>query len=56
MCRNVWRIFLEQGEYEKAKQYSDGNQEHIDTIVIRQAEHYFKQGRLVYRYYMCRSF
>ena len=45
--RDVWKIYLEQEQYEMAKKYATGHSRHMDTILICQAEHYFKEQRLV---------
>ena len=46
-CRDVWKIYLEQGQYEMAKKYATGHRDHMDTILVSQAQHYFQQQRLV---------
>lgn len=43
----MWKIYLEQEQYEMAKKYAKGHRGHMDTILVSQAEHYFKQQRLV---------
>lgn len=43
---DVWKIYLEQEQYEMAKKYATGHREHMDTILVSQAEHYFKEQRL----------
>ena len=45
--RDVWKIYLEQEQYEMAKKYATGHSGHMDTILVCQAEHYFKEQRLV---------
>ena len=57
--RNVWKIYLDQENFELAKKYADvstwivscrysfsqGSQRNLDTILVRQAESNFKKGR-----------
>jgi hypothetical protein len=43
--RNIWKIYLDQGKFDLAQKYAKNNQQNLDTILIRQAEHYFEQGR-----------
>jgi hypothetical protein len=43
--RDIWKIYLEQKNYEMAKRYAIGNREHMDIILVSQAEHYFKDQR-----------
>jgi hypothetical protein len=43
--RDVWKIYLEQEQYEEAKRYATGHSGHMDTVLVCQAEHYFKQQR-----------
>ena len=38
---------MEQEQYEMAKRYAKGNREHMDTILVCQAEQYFKDQRFV---------
>ena len=42
---DIWKIYLEQKNYEMAKRYAIGNREHMDVILVSQAEHYFKEQR-----------
>ena len=43
----MWKIYLEQGQYEMAKKYAEGHREHMDTVLVSQAEHYFEGQRSV---------
>ena len=45
--RDIWKIYLEQENYEMAKRYAIGNREHMDVILVSQAEHYFKEQRFL---------
>ena len=44
---DICKIYLEQKNYEMAKRYAIGNREHMDIILVSQAEHYFKDQRYV---------
>ncbi|KAK7864534.1 hypothetical protein R5R35_007310 [Gryllus longicercus] len=41
--RNVWKIYMEQGEFELAKQYCRDNPAHRDQVLVRQAGVFFKE-------------
>lgn len=43
--RNVWKIYLDQEKFDLAQKYAADDQQNLDSILIRQAEHYFTQGR-----------
>ncbi|KAH0950839.1 hypothetical protein HN011_007913 [Eciton burchellii] len=40
--RNVWQIYVDKGEFELAKQYCKNNPAHIDQVLVKQAEMFFK--------------
>ncbi|XP_053975095.1 vacuolar protein sorting-associated protein 18 homolog isoform X2 [Hylaeus anthracinus] len=40
--RNVWQIYIDKGEFELAKQYCKDNPAHIDQVLVKQAEMFFK--------------
>ncbi|KAG8227379.1 hypothetical protein J437_LFUL000387 [Ladona fulva] len=41
--RNVWQVYVENGEFELAKQYCKDNPAHMDQVLIKQAEMYFER-------------
>ncbi len=65
--RNVWKIYLDQEQFQLARKYAEvrvqavvfwladlsapilvqGNQASMDLILVRQAEHHFKEGQWV---------
>lgn len=45
--RHVWRIYLEQGQFNLAMRHSDGDPAATDLILTRQAERLFEEGKYV---------
>ncbi|XP_065192969.1 vacuolar protein sorting-associated protein 18 homolog [Sycon ciliatum] len=43
--RDIWKIYLEQGEYEKAKDYAKNDPVQMDYVLTRQAEHLFDEKK-----------
>ncbi|KAL5480111.1 hypothetical protein EMCRGX_G023733 [Ephydatia muelleri] len=43
--RNIWRIYLDQGKYEQAIHFAEGNQEYLDRVLVCQADHYFSEKK-----------
>lgn len=41
--RNVWQIYMEEGEFELAKEYCQDNAAHRDQVLVRQAGVFFKE-------------
>ncbi|XP_076171976.1 vacuolar protein sorting-associated protein 18 dor [Ptiloglossa arizonensis] len=40
--RNVWQVYVDKGEFELAKEYCSDNPAHIDQVLVKQAEMFFK--------------
>ena len=45
--RNVWKIFLEQGNFELALQFSQGDEKKLDEVLSKQADDLFEKGQYV---------
>ena len=42
--RNVWRIYLEKGDFDRALQFCSGDDRKLNEVQIRKAEDLFNQG------------
>ncbi|XP_067005382.2 vacuolar protein sorting-associated protein 18 homolog isoform X2 [Anabrus simplex] len=40
--RNVWQIYVDNGEFELAKQYCQDNPAHLDQVLVKQADMFFE--------------
>ncbi|XP_065844581.1 vacuolar protein sorting-associated protein 18 homolog [Oscarella lobularis] len=40
--RDVWRIYLDKRDFEKARQFAQGNEAHLDLVLTEEAEELFK--------------
>ncbi|XP_071479921.1 vacuolar protein sorting-associated protein 18 homolog [Diadema antillarum] len=40
-ARDVWRIYLDKGDFDRAKEFVQDNPAHLDQVMSRQAEHFF---------------
>ncbi|XP_065901474.1 vacuolar protein sorting-associated protein 18 homolog [Dysidea avara] len=51
--RDVWKMYLSNGQFDLAKQYCKGNATHLNEVLTKHAEHEFQQGKFVAaaRYY-----
>ncbi|XP_066588166.1 vacuolar protein sorting-associated protein 18 homolog [Prorops nasuta] len=45
--RNVWQVYVENGEFELAKQYCKDNPAHVDHVLVKQAEILFKNNQYI---------
>lgn len=45
--RNMWRVYMEKGEFEKAKEHCKENPAHMDQVLIRKAEMLFQKEKYV---------
>lgn len=43
--RNVWKIYLDQGEFTLARRYSMKNESNYDRVICEEAQHYFRTGQ-----------
>ncbi|ESO08844.1 hypothetical protein HELRODRAFT_109889 [Helobdella robusta] len=43
--RDIWKIYMNMGEFNLAKQYCKDNDDHYDEIVNKEADHLFISGR-----------
>jgi alpha/beta superfamily hydrolase len=43
--RNIWRIFLDKGDFVKAQEYSKHDPEKMEVISMKQADHFFAKKK-----------
>eukprot|EP00057_Strongylocentrotus_purpuratus_P024183 XP_011678657.1 PREDICTED: LOW QUALITY PROTEIN: vacuolar protein sorting-associated protein 18 homolog [Strongylocentrotus purpuratus] len=44
-ARDVWRIYLDKGDFDRAKEFVRDNPAHLDQVMSRQAEHFFEMKK-----------
>nr|XP_006811890.1 PREDICTED: vacuolar protein sorting-associated protein 18 homolog [Saccoglossus kowalevskii] len=42
-ARDVWQMYLDKGDFERAKEYSKENPANMDKVLTKQAEHFFRE-------------
>ena len=47
--RDVWKMYLQKGEYQRAKQYCRENEAHLDQVETAHAQHLFEEKKCVNR-------
>lgn len=45
--RNVWRIYLEKGDFDRAQRYCLGDESKLDEVLTRRANDLFDKGSYV---------
>ncbi|XP_033628364.1 vacuolar protein sorting-associated protein 18 homolog [Asterias rubens] len=43
--RDVWRMYLDQGDFDRAKEHCRDNPANLDKVLTRQAEHFFEKEK-----------
>lgn len=46
--RDVWRMYLQKGQYDKAKQFCRDNDAHLDQVETAHAQHLFDKKKYGY--------
>lgn len=47
MCVILIQVYVDKGEFELAKEYCSDNPAHIDQVLVKQAEMFFKNKEYV---------